>query len=182
MSLFKLNLLAGGLAKADVNVLFNQYLQSEANFEIKCCSGGKTTMLANENTGLLLFGFVGFVWSLLGSSVPNTDLVPHLSHANSRFLQGRREVSTAVTTRHCLPCQRRAHYQQQLQQWWAAPWNSISNMQTHTFCSWKSLTSSKTTELGNLNYFLVAWNSTIPTFGQGSIIIWVNKDYKCLPP
>lgn len=115
LSLFKLNLLAGGLAKADANVLFNQYLQFEANFKIKCCSGGKTVMLANENIGLLLFGFVGFVWSLLGSSVANTDLVPHLSHASSSlFLQGRREVSRAITTGDCLPCQRRAHYQQQL--------------------------------------------------------------------
>lgn len=49
LSLLKLTLLAGGLAKANVNVLFSQYLQFEANFKIKYCSRGKTIMLANEN-------------------------------------------------------------------------------------------------------------------------------------
>lgn len=49
LSLLKLNLLAGGLAKANVNVLFRQYLQFEANFKVKHCGRGKTIMLANEN-------------------------------------------------------------------------------------------------------------------------------------
>lgn len=45
LSLLKLNLLAGGLAKANVNVLFRQYLQFEANFKVKYCGRGKTIML-----------------------------------------------------------------------------------------------------------------------------------------
>lgn len=164
LSLLKLNLLAGSLAKT--NVLFNQYLQFEANFKTKCCSRGRTIMLANEKIGLLLFGFVVLhchFWAPLTKYRPcSTSKTWQQQLISSRAGQKLAQQLPFVTpwlargelTASSCSCGE------------LLPRTPFQTLQAHMFCPWKSLTSSKTIKLRNLNCFLVAWNSTVLKFGQ----------------